>query len=79
MSGKLSDLNAHLFDQLDRLSRHDLTPEQLDAEVQRADAIVGVADKITANAKLQLEAAKLYAQHGQQVLSMLPQIGKASE
>lgn len=79
MKNKLSDLNNHLFAQLERLANEDLTPEQIDAEVKRADAIVSVADQITGNAELQLKAAKLFADHGAQVLPMLPQIGQASQ
>lgn len=74
MTNRLSDLNHHLFDQLNRLSG-DLTPEQIEQEVARTDAIVKVADQITDNAKVMLGAAKLYAEHGQHVLPMLPQIG----
>ena len=39
---KLSDLNDHLFDQLDRLSAANLTPEQIEAECKRTDAIVSI-------------------------------------
>lgn len=77
MKNKLGDLNNHLFAQLERLSDEDLTPEQIATEVQRTEAIVKVADQITDNANLQLQAAKLYAEHGHMVLSMLPQIGSA--
>lgn len=75
---KLSDLNNHLFAQLERLSDEALDAEKLEQEVQRAEAIVKVADKITQNADLQLKAAKLFAEHGQGVLPMLPQIGGKS-
>lgn len=73
---KLSDLNDHLFAQLERLSDEGLTGEQLSDEVKRADAIVAIADQITGNADLQLKAAKLFAEHGGAVLPMLPQIGQ---
>lgn len=79
MKNTLHDLNNHLFAQLERLSDEAITPEQLEAEVKRAEAIVSVADQITENAELQLRAARLYAEHGQGVLHMLPQIGKARE
>jgi len=75
----LSDLNAHLFAQLDRLDVENLTPEQIEAEVKRTEAIVDVADRITENAKVQLQAAKLYAEYREEILPMLPQIGKAAE
>jgi hypothetical protein len=35
MTSKLSQLNEHLFAQLDRLSKPDMTPEQIEAEVKR--------------------------------------------
>jgi hypothetical protein len=75
----LSDLKDHLFAQLDRLSKDDLTAEGIEREVKRAEAIVGVADQITRGADLQLRAAKLFADKGKSVLPMLPQIGKATD
>ena len=75
---KLSDLNDHLFAQLERLSDEDLTAEDLEKEVKRAGAMVQVADKITGNADLQLKAAKLFAEHGEKLLPMLPQVGQAA-
>lgn len=79
MSGTLGDLNAHLFAQLERLDVEAMSPEQIEAEVKRTDAIVAVADRITENSKVQLAAAKLYAEHKDTVLGMLPMIGKAVE
>ena len=78
MKNKLADLNDHLFMQLERLAQESLTPEQIEAEVKRTGAIVSVADQIADNARLQLSAAKLYAEHGAQVVPYLPQIGKAA-
>lgn len=77
MKNKISDLNNHLFAQLERLADETLMPEQIETEVKRAEAIVSVADQITSNAELQLRAAKLFADHGAQILPMLPQIGKS--
>lgn len=73
---RLSDLNDHLFAQMERLSNESLTVDQIEAEVQRTDAIVSLADQISGLAEMQLRAAKLFAEHGQQILPMLPQIGK---
>lgn len=64
MKNKLSDLNNHLFAQLERLSDEDLTPEQIEQEAKRADAIVDVSDQIVRNADLQLKALNLLAVHG---------------
>lgn len=79
MKNKISDLNNHLFAQLERLADEDMDADKLDAEVKRAEAIVSIADKITGNAELQLKAAKLFAEHGGAVLPMLPAIGRAGE
>ena len=49
----LSELNAHLFAQLDRLDVENMSAEQIEAEAKRAEAIVAVADRITENAKVQ--------------------------
>ena len=79
MKNRLSDLNDHLFAQLERLGSEDLTPEQIEAEVKRTTAIVSVADQIVGNADLQLKAARLFVEHGAQILPMLPSIGKATD
>lgn len=55
---KLTDLNDHLFAQLERLGDEDLTQEELDQEMQRAKAINGVAKNIIDNAKVALEGAQ---------------------
>ncbi|WP_323015690.1 hypothetical protein [Devosia sp.] len=64
MKNKLSDLNDHLFAQLERLSDEDLTLEQIEAEAKRGAAIVSVADNIIRNADLTFKAATFVAQHG---------------
>lgn len=79
MKNKLSDLNNHLFAQLERLSEESLTAEQIEQEAKRAQAIVSVADQIVQGAEMQLRAAKLFADHGAQILPMLPQIGGRAE
>lgn len=76
MSTSLSDLNDHLFAQLQRLDVEQLTADQIEAEVKRSEAMVQIADRITENAKVSLAAAKLYAEHRDAVLPHLPQIAK---
>lgn len=79
MKNKLTNLNDHLFSALERLNDDDLTPEQVETEAKRAEAIVAIADQITENGKLRLSAAKLFAEHGATILPHLPQTGKAEE
>ncbi|MBL1437884.1 MAG: hypothetical protein COB08_017005 [Rhodobacteraceae bacterium] len=79
MKNKMKDLTNHLFAQLERLGEEDLTPEQIATECDRSKAIVSVAGQLVANGDLQLKAAKLYAEHGDKLLPMLPQIGGKAE
>lgn len=74
MKNKLSDLNNHLFAQLERLSEEGLTAEQITQEVQRADAIVSVAEQIVRNADLQLKAVTVLANHGERYRAHLPML-----
>jgi hypothetical protein len=60
----LNDLNNALFEQLERLNDEDLSPEKLEGEIGRSKAMTDVADKIIANATLQLEGAQFVASQG---------------
>lgn len=55
---KLSDLNNHLFAQLERLGDEDMSEEETKKEIERARAITGVAKQIISNGNLVLKAAK---------------------
>ena len=64
VKNKLSDLNNHLFAQLERLGDEDLTAEQLQSEIGRSKAITDVANSIINNAKTVLDAAKFAEECG---------------
>lgn len=74
MKNKLADLNDHLFAQLERLADEDLTPEKIDQEVKRGEAIVAIADQILRHASLQMQAAKIISDHGMDPTSRLPEL-----
>lgn len=59
MKNTLTDLNNHLFAQLERLSDEELSPEQLEKEIIRTKAITEVAGKIIDNSSTVLEAMRL--------------------
>jgi len=63
MKNKLTDLNNHLFAQLERLSDEDLTAEQIAQEVNRTEAIVSVSEQIVKNADIQLKAVTILSNH----------------
>jgi hypothetical protein len=71
VKNKLSDLNDHLFAQLERLADESLTAEQIETEAKRGEAIVAVADQVIRNASIQIDAARLIAAHGHDPMSHL--------
>lgn len=56
MKNKLTDLNDHLFAQLERLSDEDLQGEDLESEINRAKAITAISGQIIQNGNLALKA-----------------------
>lgn len=79
MTNKLSELNNHLFAQLDRLSKADMTPEQIEAEIKRGQTVAAVAEQIVRGAAVQVAAAKLVAQHGDKMMHHLPMLPAAKQ
>jgi hypothetical protein len=74
MKNKLADLNNHLFAQLERLSDEGLSAKKMEAEIRRADAIIGLSREIIDNAALQVKAVGLIVQHGDSLKRHLPMI-----
>lgn len=55
MKNKLTDLNDHLFAQLERLGDESLDSEKLKDEIARSKAITAVSSQIVNNARLALD------------------------
>jgi len=64
MKNKLTDLNDHLFMQLERLNDEELTGDEMLNEIKRARAINDTAGKIIDNARLALDATRLQVEYG---------------
>lgn len=58
MKNSLEDLNNHLFMQLERLSNEDLTPEQLQHELDRTKGLTVMSREIISTAQLALDGAR---------------------
>ena len=54
----LNDLNAKLFEQMDKLSKEDITQEELEKEITRSESMIKIATVIISNGELALKAAK---------------------
>ena len=76
MKNKLSDLNNHLFAQLERLGEEGISDDKIATEAKRAEAMVQVADQIIRNADLQLKAVVVLERTGDRFAGPLaPMIG----
>ena len=64
MKNKITDLNNHLFAQLERLGDEDLTAEELDKEINRSKAISQIASTIVESSKVTVEAMKIMEKAG---------------
>ena len=54
----LADLNTKLFEQMDKLSKDDISSEELDKERARSESMIKIANVIISNGDLALRAAK---------------------
>ena len=59
MKNKLSDLKNHLFTALERLNDESLNKEELQAEIQRSQAVADIGKVIVDGAKTSLLYAKM--------------------
>jgi hypothetical protein len=56
MKNTLTDLNNHLFAQLERIGNESLTKDQLQDEINRSKAITSLGSVVVANARVVLDA-----------------------
>lgn len=80
MKNTLSDLNNHLFAQLERLGDEELKGEELQQEINRAKAISDIATQVISNGSLVLKAKTFMHEYGNgdQADKKLPPMLKAS-
>ena len=57
---KMTDLNNHLFLQMERLNDEDLKGEKLKEEIVRAKAVSGIANQIINNARVCIDGMKAF-------------------
>ena len=64
MKNTLGDLNNYLFESIERLNDDSLSPEDLDKEIKRSEAVQKVAKTIIDNGALALQAKKHFDDYG---------------
>lgn len=74
MKNTLTDLNNHLFAQLERLSDEDLKEEALDTEIKRAEAVSKVGSEIIKNGELQFKVMKHMDEYGYDRKKQIPEM-----
>ncbi len=62
MKNKITDLNNHLFAQLERLGEEKISEKNLEKEIDRSKAIVQISSQLIKSASLQLKAAEIMHQ-----------------
>lgn len=60
----LTDLNEYLFEQMERLNKDNLSKEETEREIAKAQAITNVADTIIKNGELALKTAVVMQKYG---------------
>ena len=60
MKNKLTDLNDHLFAELERLGDEDLSGDELKEELGRARGIATISSQVIKNANTMLSAARYF-------------------
>lgn len=64
MKNTLTDLNNHLFEQLERLNDEDLTQEQLETELKRAEGMSRIATQILQTGELAFKTMQHMDEYG---------------
>lgn len=64
MKNKLTDLQYHLFAQIERLGEEGIDEKRIATEIKRSSAMSGLAKQCIENASLMLDAAKFQHEVG---------------
>jgi hypothetical protein len=64
MKNKLTDLQDHLFAQIERLGEEGINEKTIATEIKRSSAMSGLAKQCIENASLMLDAAKFQHEVG---------------
>ena len=67
MKNTLTDLNNHLFEELERLNDEDLDEDQIEKELKRAEGMTKIAQQIIQNGELAYKTMVYMDEYGYNV------------
>ena len=74
MKNTLGDLNNHVFAQLEKLGDDDLSGDELEIEIKRAEAIAKISEQIIKTGELQFRAMKHMDEYGYKRQKAVPEM-----
>lgn len=75
----ITELNEILFDRLKAINNDDLSDEQLEKEIRKAEATTSIATALLKNASLALAAQKQFDEYGTGRTVDIPLLGISNE
>lgn len=79
VSMNIVDLNEALFKRINAIENEELSNEELEREIRKSEAVTSLADVLIRNAKLALDAQKLFDEYGTERTVDIPLLGISNE
>lgn len=75
----LADLNAILFDQIQKIQNDDATDEELEKEIKKSEAITKLSSQVLSSANIALQAQKQFDEYGTGRTVDIPLLGISND
>ncbi len=75
----LTDLNAILFDQIQKIQNDDQTDEELEKEIKKSEAITKLSSQVLSSANIALQAQKQFDEYGTGRTVDIPLLGISND
>lgn len=75
----LADLNAILFNQIQKIQNEDATDEELEKEIKKSEAITKLSSQVLSSANIALQAQKQFDEYGTGRTVDIPLLGISND
>lgn len=75
----LADLNAILFNQIQKIQNEDVTDEELEKEIKKSEAITKLSSQVLSSANIALQAQKQFDEYGTGRTVDIPLLGISND